>query len=79
MKVPLSKGNIPASKHFEGKATNIAVGVLGFRQWAQLVQAPSSDITPTLMGNIRALNLNAIRCRRALSGPPVILCSSLDS
>jgi hypothetical protein len=34
------------------------VGVRGFRQWVQLVQAPSSDITPSLMGNIRALNIH---------------------
>ena len=34
------------------------VGVQGFRQWVQLVQAPSSDITPSLMGNIRALNIH---------------------
>jgi hypothetical protein len=34
------------------------VGARGFRQWIQLVQAPSSDITPYLMGNIRALNIH---------------------
>jgi hypothetical protein len=34
------------------------VGVRGFRQWVQLVQAPSSDITPSRMGNIRALSIH---------------------
>jgi hypothetical protein len=34
------------------------VGVSGFHQWLQLVQAPSSDITPSLMGNIRALRMH---------------------
>jgi hypothetical protein len=34
------------------------VGVKGFSQLIQLVQAPSSDITPSLMGNIRALNIH---------------------
>jgi hypothetical protein len=33
------------------------VGAAGFRQWVDLVQAPSSDITPLLMGNLRALGL----------------------
>jgi hypothetical protein len=34
------------------------VGVGGFHQWMELVQAPSSDITPSLMGNIRALSIH---------------------
>jgi hypothetical protein len=34
------------------------VGLRGFRQWVLLVQAPSSDITPSLMGNIRALSIH---------------------
>jgi Glycosyltransferase family 87 len=34
------------------------VGVTGFHQWVQLVQASSSDITPSLMGNIRALSIH---------------------
>jgi hypothetical protein len=34
------------------------VGLRGFAQWLQLVQAPSSDITPSLMGNIRALSIH---------------------
>jgi hypothetical protein len=34
------------------------VGVTGFHQWVQLVQGPSSDITPSLMGNIRALSIS---------------------
>lgn len=33
------------------------VGLAGFRQWLVLVQAPSSDIKPFEMGNIRALNI----------------------
>jgi hypothetical protein len=34
------------------------VGLKGFHQWLDLVQAPSSDITPELMGNIRALAIH---------------------
>ena len=34
------------------------VGVRGLRNWIQLVRAPSSDITPEFMGNIRALHLH---------------------
>lgn len=34
------------------------VGVRGFRQWVALVQAPSSDITPSVMGNLRALDIH---------------------
>jgi hypothetical protein len=33
------------------------VGARGFHEWVELVQAPSSDITPSLMGNIRALSM----------------------
>lgn len=33
------------------------VGLAGFRRWLVLVQAPSSDIKPFEMGNIRALNI----------------------
>jgi hypothetical protein len=36
----------------------VLVGAQGFRQWVELVQAPSSDITPSVMGNIRALNIH---------------------
>jgi len=39
-------------------ASFVLVGVQGFRQWVELVQAPSSDITPYVMGNIRALNIH---------------------
>jgi hypothetical protein len=34
------------------------VGMRGFHQWLELVQAPSSDITPSFMGNIRALSMH---------------------
>jgi len=36
----------------------VLVGAHGFRQWIELVQSPSSDITPSVMGNIRALNIH---------------------
>ena len=35
-----------------------AVGPDGIRQWIKLVQDPSSDISPPIMGNIRALGLH---------------------
>jgi hypothetical protein len=35
-----------------------AVGPDGIRQWITLVQDPSSDISPPIMGNIRALGLH---------------------
>jgi len=46
------------------------VGVRGFRQWVQLVQAGSSDITPSLMGNIRALN---IQCGLVIASIALVL------
>lgn len=34
------------------------VGMRGFHEWVDLVQAPSSDITPSYMGNIRAVSMH---------------------
>jgi len=50
------------------------VGMRGFRQWVQLVQAPSYDITPSLMGNIRALGLHFGPVLAALALLLTIVC-----
>jgi len=50
------------------------VGVKGFRQWVVLVQAPSSDITPSVMGNIRALSLHFGLAPSAIALLVIIVC-----
>jgi len=50
------------------------VGKQGFRQWVNLVQAPSSDITPAVMGNIRALDLSFGMAAAAIALLITIVC-----
>jgi hypothetical protein len=53
------------------------VGIQGFRQWVQLVRAPSSDITPSLMGNIRALDIHFGLVFAAIALLLTVVCLSI--
>lgn len=55
----------------------LAVGWPGFREWIALLRAPTTDIAPDLMGNIRAVALHFGTPAGLIAGAVVIACLGL--